>query len=83
MNFTKPADIGIPEDYAHGLRSFHVNVIAWRWKLPSDIQGIISKKILEFIASVINIWMIFLESEKYTKIINLTESSITLGWLYK
>ena len=83
LNFMEPTDICITDACEHGLGGFHMGGLVWRWQIPPDLQGIFSINLLEFLASVINIWMIGISCGTERKILNYTDSSSTLGWLFK
>ena len=57
---------------------------AWRWKLPPELQHKFHINTLEFLSSLIGIWLELLTDDKpYKRILCLTDSSFALGWLYK
>ena len=83
VNYTEPTDIGITDACEHGIGGFHAEGVDWRWELPADLQEIFSINLLELVASVVNIWMIFRNKGPDVKILNFTDSSSALGWLFK
>jgi hypothetical protein len=60
-----------------------MNNLAWRFELPLDLQGIFSINLLEFIASVITIYMTTRNQKERQRILAFTDSSSALGWLFK
>ena len=83
MNYTKPTNVGCTDACEHGLGGFTADGLARRFQLPEDLKGIFTINLLEFIAAVINIWMTIIHKGKGRKILNFTDSSSALGWLYK
>ena len=57
--------------------------LAWRMKLPDEMIGKLSINLLEFLASVITIYLTLQEIIGPQKILAYTDSSSALGWLYK
>ena len=57
--------------------------LAWRYELPPALIGKFSINLLEFIASVITIYLTIKDSDHPKKILAFTDSSSALGWLYK
>ena len=57
---------------------------AWRFKLPEWMAKSFHINTLEFIASLIGIWIEIIENNiDYFRILNLTDNSSAVGWLFK
>ena len=62
---------------------FNWNGLAWRYKLPPHLWGLLSINLLEFIAAVITIELTLRNSNVAQRILSFTDSSSALGWLHK
>ena len=58
VNFTKPTNITMPGTCEIGLGRYSDCGLAWRYKIPPDLQGIFTINLLEFISAIITICMV-------------------------
>ena len=58
VNFTSPTDISKSDACEFGLGGYSNCGLAWRYKLPSDLIGVFTINLLEFVAVIITIYMI-------------------------
>ena len=56
--------------------------MAWRYKIPPDLQGIFTINLLEFISAIITIYMVIQKHGTNRKILAFTDSSSALGWMH-
>ena len=67
-----------------GIGGFNDLGLAWRWKIPTELVGVFTLNLLEFLASAISIHLTLLQNpDKQLHILAFTDSSSALGWLYK
>ena len=83
VTYVEPTDVGITDACETGLGGFVDDGVAWRWAIPSDMLGLFSINLLEFIAAVVKIWLLLLRCPRGRTILNFTDNSSALGWLYK
>ena len=87
LTFTKVTTYLITDACEHGIGGFNTKTgFAWRYKLPSWMTRSFHINLLEFIASVVAIWLDLKENKQQTihpKILALSDNSSTIGWLYK
>ena len=83
ITFTDPTDTTISDACEHGMGGYNTEGLAWRYELPSALIGKFSINLLEFIASVITIYLTIKDADHPKKILAFTDSSSALGWLYK
>jgi len=72
----------------HGLGGFNTSTgQAWRYKLPAWMTSCCHINLLEFLASIIAIWLEIIEKrdkpKNYERYLALTDNSSAVGWLYK
>jgi len=87
LTFTKITTYLITDACEHGIGGFNIRTgFAWRYKLPLWMTNSFHINLLEFIASVVAIWL-DLEFNKnkitHPKILALSDNTSTIGWLYK
>ena len=82
VTFTVPSHTGTTDACEHGLGGYLDDGRAWRWQLPQTLHGVFTINLLEFIAAVVNIWMVVRDGLPDKKILCYTDSSSALGWLY-
>ena len=82
VNFTLPTDIAKSDACEIGMGGYNQCGLAWRYKLPSDLQGIFTINLLEFIAAIITIHMVIQQHGKSRKILAFTDSSSASGWMH-
>ena len=81
VTFTVPSYIGTTDTCEHGLGGYLEDGRAWRWELPRTLHGVFTINLLEFIAAVVNVWMVVCDGLPDKKIMCYTDSSSALGWL--
>ena len=82
ITFTTPTHVGTTDACETGMGGYLDDGTAWRYHLPLDLQGFFTINVLEFMAAIINIWLLLIRSGKGLKIMNWTDSSSALGWLH-
>ena len=82
ITYTRPTDIGTTDACETGMGGYLEDGRAWRWKIPTNLQGIFTINLLEFLAAVVNIWIVIRSPTKERKILSFTDSSSALGWLH-
>ena len=82
VTFTVPSHIGTTDACEHGIGGYLEDGRAWRWELPRTLLGVFTINLLEFIAAVVNVWMVVRDGLPDKKILCFTDSSSALGWLY-
>ena len=83
ITFTLPDYVCWSDASSYGLGGFNHEGLAWRWEIPQDLIGSVSINLLEFIASVVTIFISLKNKEKDSKILAFTDNSSALGWLHK
>lgn len=83
ITFTEPTEICISDACEQGIGGYNMSGLAWRYKLPPYMVGILSINLLEFLAAAITIKLTLDSNENPQKILSFTDSSSALGWLYK
>ena len=79
VTYTYPTSVGIKDACKTGLGGFGEDGIAWRWPIPADMQGMFIINLIEFIAAVVNIWLIILRKGPGQTILNFTKNLSALG----
>ena len=82
VTFTIPTHVGTTDACETGMGGYMDDGTAWRYQLPYDLHGIFTINLLEFMAAIINIWLLLQRTKKGLKIMNWTDSSSALGWLH-
>ena len=83
ITFTKPTLVVVSDVCEHDLGGYDMNGLVWRYRLPPDQIGAFSINLLNLIASAITIHLSLTASTSLQKILAYTNSSSTLGWMYK
>jgi len=86
LTFTKITTHLITDACEYGIGGFNIDTgFAWRHKLPLWMTKSFHINLIEFIASVVAIWLELLQNKsiKHPKILALSDNSSTIGWLYK
>jgi len=87
ITYTECTSYLITDACEFGLGGFNMKTgEAWRYKLPAWMTQTFHINLLEFIASVIAIWLDIKQDNSKTlfkKYFALTDNSSTVGWLYK
>jgi len=87
ITFTEVTSHIITDACEFGLGGFNMDTgKAWRYKLPSWMTATFHINLLEFIASVVAIWLDIIDDNgktEHKKYFALTDNSSTVGWLYK
>ena len=82
VNFTSPTNITRSDACETGLGGYSECGLAWRYKIPPDLQGIFTINLLEFISAIITIYMVIQKHGTNRKILAFTDSSSALGWMH-
>ena len=87
LTFTTVTTYLITDACEYGIGGFNVHTgFAWRFQLPSWMTNSFHINLLEFIASVIAIWLELEYSNNqiiHPKILALSDNTSAIGWLYK
>ena len=89
ITHSKVTSILVTDACEHGLGGFNVKSgKAWRYRLPRWMTSHCHINLLEFIASIIAIWLEIIEENKVDKLkhekyLAMTDNSSAVGWLYK
>ena len=86
ITYTEINSYIITDACEYGIGGYNLRTgAAWRLKLPNWMTTACHINLLEFIASVIGIWLEIIndESTKYKRFRALTDNSSAVGWLYK
>ena len=83
MTFRVPDKTYINDASEHGLGGFATHGRAWRWNIPTKLQGRAHINLLEFIAQLISIWIDVLEgrTEAQDCLLGMGDSTAAMGWL--
>ena len=85
--FTKVTSYLITDACKHGMGGLNLKSgKAWRFKFPEWMSKKFHINFLEFLASIVSIWLDIIQDNdqtKYKKYLALTDNSSTVGWLYK
>ena len=81
--FVKPSVTLWSDSYEYGIEGYSENGLAWRWKIPDTWHGKLTLNLLEFLASVVTIYMTILQLGQGSHILAFTDSSSALGWMHK
>ena len=83
ITFRSPDKIYINDASEHGLGGFATHGRAWRWCIPSILQGRAHINLLEFLAQLISIWIDILEgvTKPQDCLLGMGDSTAAMGWL--
>ena len=85
--FTKITSYLITDACEHGMGRINLKSgRAWRFKFPEWMSKKFHINFLEFLASIVSIWLDIIQDNnqtKYKKYLVLTDNSSAVGWLYK
>ena len=83
MTFRAPNKIYINDASEHGLGGFATHGRAWRWCIPTELQGRAHINLLEFMAQLISIWIDIIEgtTEAQDCLLGMGDSTAAMGWL--
>ena len=83
ITFRAPNKIYINDASEHGLGGFATHGRAWRWHIPSALQGRAHINLLEFLAQLISIWIDILEHRTKPQdcLLGMGDSTAAMGWL--
>ena len=85
LTFRKPTHIFRADACEHGLGGFSEEGHAWRWEIPQHLRGRAHINLLEFIASVVCIWLdstLDLIPEE-SCLLSMGDSTTATGWMRK
>ena len=85
ISYTKEDAVIYTDASGRGLGGYNPQTgQAWRFKIPEWMARSFHINTLEFMASLIGIWMeIRNNNTEYLRILNLTDNSSAVGWLFK
>ena len=87
LTFTKVTTILITDACEYGIGGYNAKTgFAWRYLLPLWMTKSCHINLLEFIASVVAIWLEMLNNQdiiQFQKFLALSDNSSTVGWLHK
>ena len=83
ITFRSPDKIYINDASEHGLGGFATHGRAWRWHIPSELQGRAHINLLEFLAQLISIWIDIIEGTTKAQdcLLGMGDSTAAMGWL--
>ena len=81
--FVKPSVTLWLDTCGYGIGWYRYNVLAWRWRIPSEWHGKLTFNLLEFLALEVTIYMTILQLGQGSHIVSFTDSSIVFGWMHK
>ena len=81
--FVKPSVTLWLDDCEYGIGGYSNNGLAWQCIIPSAWHGKLTLNLLKSIASAVIIYITILQMGKGSHILAFTDSSSTLGWMYK
>ena len=84
ITFRAPDKIYINDASEHGLGGgFATHGRAWRWNIPSNLQGRAHINLLEFLAQLISIWIDIMEGTTKPQdcLLGMGDSTAAMGWL--
>ena len=84
INFIEPTAITVSDACETGIGGFEDNTYGWRYELPSDLQGVFTINLLEFLGSAITVRRSMRRKHRteLKKYLAVTDSSCGTGWLY-
>ena len=83
MTFRKPNLIFIGDASEHGLGGYDTKGRAWRYLIPTRLQGRAHINLLEFMTQVVGIWLAIEEGRlsKLDCVLAMGDSTTALGWM--
>jgi hypothetical protein len=83
ITFRTPDKVYINDASEHGLGGFATHGRAWRWYIPTKLQGRAHINLLEFLAQLISIWIDVLENRTKPQdcLLGMGDSTAAMGWL--
>ena len=83
--FRRPSHFTWADSCPFGLGGYSTSGRAWRYYIPPSMRSLHTNNVLEYIASVVTIWLDILEgtTPKYACILGCSDSSSTVGWLHR
>ena len=57
--------------------------MVWHWHIPQEWNGVLTLKLLKFLASATSIYITMQQLVKGYHILAFTDSSSALGWIHK
>ena len=79
MVFVKPSVMLWSDACEYGIRGYRKNGLAWQWRIPAEWNEKLTLNLLEFLASLVTIYMTILQMGQGSHILAFTDSSIVLG----
>ena len=85
LTYRKPTHVYRSDACEHGLGGFSYKGRAWRWKIPTHLLGRAHINLLEFMGSIICIWLDSIEGtiEPESCLLAMGDSTTSTGWLKK
>ena len=81
--FVKPSVTLWSDACEYGIWGYNENGIVWRWRIPSAWHGKLTLNLLEYLASVVTIYITILQMGQGSHILTFTDSYRALGWMHK
>jgi hypothetical protein len=85
LTFRPPNTIYWSDACEYGLGGYSSHGLAWRWKIPLDLQQRAHINLLEFLAETICIWIDILKGQTKQEdcILCFGDSTTAMGWLHR
>jgi len=85
LTYRQPSHLFRSDACEHGLGGYSADGLAWRWHLPNHLLSRAHINLLEFLASIICIWLDILRGKvpPQSCILSMGDSTTATGWLRK
>lgn len=85
VTYRQPSHLFRSDACEHGLGGYSADGLAWRWPLPTHLLSRAHINLLEFMASIICIWLDILKGNvpPQSCILSMGDSTTATGWLRK
>ena len=85
LTYRQPSHLFRSDACEHGLGGYSADGLAWRWPLPNHLLSRAHINLLEFLASIICIWLDILRGNvpPQSCILSMGDSTTATGWLHK
>ena len=85
LTFCQPTHLLRSSACKFDIGGYSADGLAWRWRLPDDLIGRAHINLLEFLASVVSIWLLNIRDElpPYSCILVMDDNTTVMGWMHK
>ena len=85
LTFRSPDNQWKVDACPHGLGGFSTTGRAWRWPIPTDLVGYAHINLLEFLATLIALWLDIVEGtlKPIDCVLIMGDSTTAMGWLHR